>query len=140
MSFQPILIPVFVMVLLTFAVAVVMARRRFRFYRTQRLHPQKTATRKGMSEHMEDERAADHFKNLFEMPVLFYLAVLISMMTSTSSYWLLGLAWLYVICRIAHAYIHCSYNNVFHRFKAFISSYFVLLALWVVLILDIVLF
>ncbi|GAA4359450.1 MAPEG family protein [Kangiella marina] len=140
MSFQPILVPVFVMVLLTFAVAVVMARRRFRFYREQRLHPQKTATRKGMAEHMADERAADHFKNLFEMPVLFYVAVVIAIMTQSASYWLLGLSWAYVACRIIHAYIHCGYNNVFHRFKAFISSYFVLFAIWVVLILDIVAF
>ncbi|AOE48927.1 MAPEG family protein [Kangiella sediminilitoris] len=138
MSFQPILIPVFVMVLLTFSVAVVMARRRFRFYRQQRLHPQKTASREDMSRLMEDNRAPDHFMNLFEMPVLFYLAVVIALITSSTSDWLLGLSWLYVLCRIAHAYIHCTYNNVFHRFKAFISSYFVLLAMWVVLIVDIV--
>ena len=140
MAFQPILLPVFVMVALTFVVPIVMARRRFRFYREQRLHPQKTATRKGMTEHMGDDRAADHFKNLIEMPVLFYLAAVLSIITNSASYWLLGLAWLYVVTRIIHAYIHCTYNNVFHRFKAFISSFFVLLALWVVLILDIVVF
>jgi hypothetical protein len=138
-EFQPILIPVFVMVALTFCVPIVMARRRFRFYREQRLHPQKTATRKGMTEHMGDDRAADNFKNLFEMPVLFYLAVVIAMLTNNVSYWLLGLAWAYVIFRIVHSYIHCTYNNVFHRFKVFIGSYFILMALWVVLIIDIVL-
>lgn len=139
MEFQPILIPVFVMVALTFVVPVVMARRRFKFYREQRLHPQKTATRKGMSEHMADDRAADNFKNLFEMPVLFYLAVIIGILTNNVSYWLLGLAWAYVICRVIHSYIHCGYNNVFHRFKVFILSYFILAALWLVLIVDVVL-
>lgn len=138
MTFQPILLPVFVLVLLTFFVAVVMARRRFRYYREQRLHPQKTASRSSMNELMEDNRAPDHFMNLFEMPVLFYLAVVVSMLTQNQSYWLLGLAWLYVVCRIAHAYIHCTYNNVFHRFKAFISGFFTLLAMWLVLMIDIV--
>ncbi|RDX36609.1 hypothetical protein DZA50_03960 [Kangiella sp. HD9-110m-PIT-SAG07] len=140
MSFEPILLPVFMMVVLTFAVAVVMARRRFRYYREQRLHPQKTATREGMTELMEDNRAADHFMNLFEMPVLFYLAVIVAIVTNSASLWLVGLSWLYVLCRMAHAYIHCTYNNVFHRFKAFISSYFTLAVIWMVLILDIVIF
>ncbi|GAA0206722.1 MAPEG family protein [Kangiella japonica] len=140
MAFQPILLPVFVMVILTFSVAVIMARRRFRYYREQRLHPQKTASRQGMTKLMEDNRAADHFMNLFEMPVLFYLAVVIAILTNSASVWLLGLSWLYVACRVVHAYIHCGYNNVFHRFKAFILGYFTLAAIWIVLILDIVLF
>lgn len=138
MIFQSILLPVFVMVILTFAVAVVMGRRRFKYYREQRLHPQKTASRSSMNELMEDNRAPDHFMNLFEVPVLFYLAVVVSMITNSESYLLLGLAWVFVICRIAHAYIHCNYNNVFHRFKAFISGFFTLIAMWVVLMIDIV--
>ena len=138
MEFQPILVPVFVMVVLSFWVPIVMARRRFKFYREQKLHPQKTATRKGMSEHMEDHRAADNFKNLFEMPVLFYLAVVLAIITNSVSIGLLGLSWAYVIARLIHSYIHCTYNNVFHRFKAFISSFIILAALWLLLIVDIV--
>lgn len=139
MTFQPILIPVFVMVALTFVVAFVMGRRRFRYYREQRLHPQKTASRYDMNRLMEDNRAADHFMNLFEMPVLFYVAVIIALITQNTSDWLLGLAWLFVAARIVHAFIHCTSNNVFRRFKAFISGFFILMAMWVLLIVDIVL-
>ena len=45
----------------------------------------------------------------------------------------LTLAWLYVACRIAHSFVHLTYNNVLHRLATFGASTVVLLALWVVL-------
>ena len=45
----------------------------------------------------------------------------------------LGLAWAYVVARVLHSAIHCSYNKVMHRFRAFALGMFVLLVLWTVL-------
>ena len=69
--------------------------------------------------------------NLLEVPVLFYLAVLLSISAPLSSPLLLPLAWLYVALRIAHSLIHISYNHVIHRLIAFASSNLVLLVLWI---------
>ena len=66
-------------------------------------------------------------------PVLFYLALVVAALTAQVSSLVLGLAWTYVAARVLHSAIHCSYNKVMHRFRAYAFSAFVLLALWCVL-------
>jgi hypothetical protein len=61
-------------------------------------------------------QAADCLRNQFEMPVLFYVTILVAIMVGVTSTALLVAAWVFVICRIAHALIHMSYNKVPHRF------------------------
>jgi len=46
----------------------------------------------------------------------------------------LGLAWTYAALRVAHSVIHTTRNDVDWRFRTFILSWIVLLALWVVLV------
>lgn len=128
-----ILWPAFALVALTFAVAIRMFVTRVGEMRRLRIHPQKVAVSAQAAQHFVDTRAADNFRNLFEMPVLFYVALLIAFATSSANGALLALAWLYVVCRVAHSVVHCDYNRVVHRFYAFASSCIVLLALWIVL-------
>jgi len=75
--------------------------------------------------------------NLFEMPVLFYVACIVFYVTGKVDGIALTLAWLYVALRIAHSVVHLTYNNVLHRLAAFGASTFVLLALWGLLLLRI---
>jgi hypothetical protein len=42
-----------------------------------------------------------HFSNLFEVPVLFYVVVLMTYVTGQVGYWLVGCAWVYVALRYA---------------------------------------
>ena len=44
---------------------------------------------------------------------------------------MLALAWSYVVLRVAHSMIHCTYNRIVHRFTAFALSNVILVALWV---------
>lgn len=76
-----------------------------------------------------------NFTNLFEMPVLFYVACLILYVTNNVDSAGLTLGWLYVALRIAHSLVHLTYNNVFHRLAVFAASNLVLLVLWVRLVL-----
>lgn len=128
-----ILWPAFALAALTFVVAVRMMFVRIGEMRRLRIHPQKIAVSAQAAQRLVDTRAADHFRNLFEMPVLFYVALLIAFATSSANGTLIALAWLYVVCRVAHSIIHCGYNRVMHRFYAFASSVVVLLALWIAL-------
>ena len=73
---------------------------------------------------------ADNFKNLFEMPVLFYLAVLLSLIMLIQDQVLVQLAWGFVLLRATHSLIHCTYNRVLHRFAAYIASCIVLALMW----------
>jgi len=74
--------------------------------------------------------------NLFEMPVLFYVASVILFVTNAVDGLALVLAWLYVASRIAHSLIHLTCNNVIHRLAAFAASNVVLLVLWVRLVVT----
>lgn len=128
-----ILWPAFALAALTFVVAIRMFVVRIGEMRRLRIHPQKVAVSAQAAQHFVDTRAADNFRNLFEMPVLFHVALLVAFVTSSANGASIALAWLYVACRVAHSIIHCGYNRVMHRFYAFASSVAVLLALWIVL-------
>lgn len=133
MSSHAIFLPALTMVALTFIVLAVMFSRRVAQMKRDRIHPQKVATSQQATALYTDVAPADNFRNLFEMPVLFYLALVVAALTAQVSSLVLGLAWAYVVARVLHSAIHCSYNKVMHRFRAYALSVFVLLALWCVL-------
>ncbi len=130
---QPIILPLVAMMFLTIIVAIVMYRRRVTSMKSERIHPQKVHSRKGGLEHFADTRASDNYMNLFELPVLFYVAIFTIMLTNNSSHLMVALAWAFVAFRVVHSIIHCTYNKVMHRFTAFMLSFVTLTALWLVL-------
>lgn len=133
MSNHAIFLPALAMVALTFIVLAVMFRRRVAQMKRDRIHPQKVATSQQAAALYTDVAPADNYRNLFEMPVLFYLALVVAALTGQVTTVVLVLAWAYVAARVLHSAIHCSYNKVMHRFRAFALSVFVLLMLWAVL-------
>ncbi len=133
MTLPPVFWPAFAMILLTFVVMLRMARSRFAESREKRIHPQAVATSAQMAAKFEDTRAADNFRNLFELPVLFYAALGVAHATGQTGILVLALAWSFVALRVLHSLIHCTYNKVMHRFRAFLAGATVLLALWIVL-------
>ena len=125
--------PVLVMVALTFAVSIVMYRRRIAEIRAKKVRLHAIALSAGMAAQLEDTRAADNYRNLFEGPVLFYVAALAAFALKVVTPAVVALAWLYVACRVVHSLIHCTTNRVKYRFYAFVASHAVLFALWLVL-------
>lgn len=77
-----------------------------------------------------------HFSNLFEMPVLFYVAGTLHIVMQLQSTLALGLAWAFVFFRCVHAFIHLGYNNVMHRLAAFMAANLCVLLLWLLLIIP----
>lgn len=133
MTHPTIFLPALAMVALTFIVLVVMFGRRVADMKRDRIHPQRVSTSTSASALYTDIGPADNFRNLFETPVLFYLALVVAAMTAQITPVVLGLAWAYVAARVLHSAIHCTYNKVMHRFRAFALSILVLAALWAVL-------
>ncbi|GHA70757.1 MAPEG family protein [Cognatilysobacter bugurensis] len=125
--------PAVAMVALTFAVSVRLLFTRVSAMKRERIHPQSVATAAAMAARMPDSRVADNFRNLFELPVLFYLATVVAAMAGLVTPTLLAIAWAFVALRIAHSVIHCTYNKVMHRFYAYIGGWAALVALWGVL-------
>jgi hypothetical protein len=125
-----ILLPPVALALLTGFVWLRMGKDRLTEMRTRRIHPQKVATAKQAAEHFENTQSADHFRNLFEVPVLFYALCGYLAITGYTNVLLLACAWGYVVLRALHAYIHLTHNTVVHRFQSFVASTFVLYVMW----------
>ena len=133
MEQRVIFLPALALVVLTIAVWLRMYVTRIGEMKRERIHPQAVATSAQMAARLNDTRAADNFRNLFELPVLFYMALVVAALTSQVNGVTLALAWGFVALRIAHSGIHCGYNKVMHRFRAYLFGCLVLWALWVVL-------
>jgi len=67
--------------------------------------------------------------NLFEMPVMFYALVLMSLTVGTASWITVILAWAYVILRIVHWRELTSTNTVLKRRQIFFYSTYVFIAM-----------
>lgn len=128
---NPILWPSLALVALTFAVTAVMYRRRIGEMVRERIHPQSVALSAQISQRLSDSRASDNYRNLFELPVLFYFGIAVALAAGVRDGWVLALAWGFVGTRIAHSAIQCSYNKVMHRFRVFLLGTVVLLAFWI---------
>ena len=70
------------------------------------------------------------FNNQFEVPMLFYVIATLHMIMDLDNLAAQALAWLFVLLRYAHAYIHLGSNNVKFRMLTFFSGLLVLVALW----------
>jgi hypothetical protein len=133
MESRLIFLPALAMAALTFVVWWRMYFLRIGEMTRERIHPQSVATSPAMAARVVDTRGADNFRNLFELPVLFYLALVVAALTGQVNPATVGLAWAFVALRVVHSAIHCTYNKVMHRFYAYLAGGLVLWALWGVL-------
>lgn len=133
MQSKLILLPMLAMIALTVIVAMVMLKRRVAVLKEKRIHPQKVALSAQITSLLEDSRASDNFRNLFETPVLFYVAMLTIFTGGFICMAHLWLAWGYVAARFIHSYIQCTSNIVMRRFYAFLVSLALLLSIWLMI-------
>ena len=125
--------PAVAMVVLTITVWLRMYLTRIAQMKRERIHPQAVATSAQIAAKLTDSNAADNFRNLFELPVLFYLALVVAAQSGQVGAVTLALAWAFVALRVAHSAIQCSYNKVIHRFYTYLAGGVVLWVLWGVL-------
>ena len=82
---------------------------------------------------------SNNFDNQFQLPVLFYVAVLLALWGGGAGWVEVILCWLFVGLRYVHAGVHVTTNRVFHRFGVYFAGLVVLGLLWLWLVLRIVL-
>ena len=126
-----ILFPCFVMVGLTAAVWARLYFERVGEMRTRRIRPQDISTARQVAEKLQNVNAADNFRNLFEVPVLFYALCSLALASQAVTPVLVAGAWVFVVLRALHSFIHCTYNRAMHRFAVYLLSTLVLFAMWV---------
>ncbi|WP_084154629.1 MAPEG family protein [Polycyclovorans algicola] len=128
---SPLIPPLLAMIALTAGVWVAMVVQRLGAQKKLGLPIDAFASRASTSAAFGPyEKAANHYMNLFEAPVLFYVLVAVSLATGIVTPLTVTLAWVFVGFRVAHALIHCSYNNVSHRGATFLLGALVLWINW----------
>jgi len=133
-----IILPAVALVALTALVWVRLYVERIRELRQRRIDPQSLATSAMAAQALQRVQASDNFRNLFEVPVLFYaLCAVLASAEQVSSLFVIG-AWLYVALRYVHSFIHLTYNRVMHRFAVYVLSTVVLFILWAALGIQVV--
>ena len=138
MPVQFVLLPLLVEVLLTFGVMFGMM-----YFRTSTLQRGETRFEDiGLREPNWPVRATQFayaFANQFELPVLFYVLTILSIMTQHADLLYVLLAWVFVVLRIFQAGVHVTNNNVRVRGAFFGAGAIVLVIMWLVFIVRIVL-
>ena len=107
MSVQMVLLPVFVLVGLTFFLLLYMTTAR-----GQALKGRETSL------------------NQFEIPVLFHILIALALPLRKADLVIVLLSWVFVVTRFAHAGIFVTSNNVQQRSLAWFAGVLVLLAMW----------
>jgi hypothetical protein len=124
--------PLYAQILLTFLVWGFMYFERIGEMKRKKVDTQKLANPTYAAEALkESTNSSDNFENLFEMPVLFYVAILTVYVLGYADFTYLVLASGFVFLRTLHSIIHCTYNRVIQRFWAYAFSTFFLVAIWI---------
>lgn len=138
MAIPFVLLPLFVEVLLTFGLMFGMM-----YYRTSSLRRGETRLKDiALREPNWPVRATQFgyaFSNQFELPVLFYVLTILSIVTRHADLVFVVLAWIFVIFRVLQAYVHVTGNNVRFRGGYYGIGALVLVAMWVIFIVRILL-
>ncbi|MBD2504425.1 MAPEG family protein [Anabaena azotica] len=121
--------PFFASIFLTFVVWVYMYICRISFITSTKLKPQDLAVPNALAQISPPSisNPSDNLKNLFEIPVLFYALVLYLFITKQVDAVYVNAAWVFVIFRVLHSIVHCTFNFVMLRFYLYL---FATLALW----------
>src|SRR5882672_4549343 len=129
MSVQMVLLPVFVLVGLTFALLLWMAGAR-----RQALVGGETKVRDiALGQPNWPTRAtqiANCYGNQFELPLLFYVLIALALPLHHADLFIVLMSWVFVVTRFAHAGIFVSSNDLNRRSLAWFAGVLVLFAMW----------
>ena len=113
--------PVLAMVGLTFAVWVFLFAKRIPFINESGITPTDLAVPGRLAEISPPEvsNPSDNLKNLFEIPVLFYVLALVLHATEGVDGVAVTLGWVFFAFRALHSIVHCTFNGVMLRFTLY---------------------
>ena len=129
MSVQMVLLPLFVLVGLTFFLLIWMAGAR----RNALVGGQTRIRDIALGQPNWPERStqvANCFANQFEIPLLFYVLIAIALPLRHADLVIVLLSWVFVVTRFAHAGIFVTSNNVRQRSLAWFAGVLALFAMW----------
>ncbi len=114
MSIQMVLLPLFVLVGLTFALLLGMATSRGRALSSRQTSPEDVAMGRA-NWPTRVAQVGDCFSNQFEVPVLFYVLIALALPLRHADLIIVLLSWVFVVTRFVHAGIFVTSNDVRQR-------------------------
>ncbi|MBV8746416.1 MAG: MAPEG family protein [Xanthobacteraceae bacterium] len=138
MSLASVLLPLFVQVALTFVLLLWTGNTRVGALKRKEVKVSDIALGQG---NWPDRvmKIGNNYNNQLQLPVLFYVLVILAWITRKADLLFVVLSWVFVISRIVHAWVHTTTNEMQVRFYAFASGAAVLLIMWAIFALRILL-
>jgi hypothetical protein len=130
MSSNYIIWPVLAQVFLTLMIFIILGVRKAKAVKVGEVNRQQAA----LSNRVWPEdviKVSNNIANQFEVPVLFYVLCLVLYSINAVDIVAVVLAWLFVLSRFAHAYVHLGSNYVPVRFRLFLLGCLVMIAMLV---------
>jgi len=133
-----VLLPVFVLVGLTFALLLWMATARTRALTGREVSPRDIALGQ-QNWPTRITQVGNCFRNQFEVPLLFYILIALALPLRHADLVIVLLSWVFVMTRFVHAGIFVTSNNLQQRGPAWFAGVLVLLVMWIYFALKILL-
>jgi hypothetical protein len=131
MSISAILAPVFVQVGLTLVLLTWLAVLRAQALRSGAVRPGDIALRQRAWPERA-EQIGNAFANQLELPLLFYVLVILALLTRKADLAFVVLSWMFVATRLVHAFVHTGSNVVPIRGGIFGIGLLILLLMWII--------
>ncbi len=126
---QQLVFPMAVYVFYIWCLAILNFRTRVQAARSGQVDPKYFKALQGVA----PERVitvARHFDNQFQAPVIFFLVCIAHMVLAQANQITITLAWIFILTRWVHSYVHLGKNQLRKRVKAFAAGWLVLLMMW----------
>ena len=138
MSVQMVLLPVFVLVAMTFTLLLgtFYSRRQTLLSRETRV---KDIVLGQPNWPARVTQIGNCYNNQFQLPLLFYALIALALPLRHADLVMVLLSWVFVVTRLAHAGVFVTSNNILHRSTSWLAGALVLLAMWIYFALRILL-
>jgi hypothetical protein len=138
MSVQMVLLPVFVLVGLTFALLLAMAGARRQALVTGDTKIRDIALGQ-QNWPLRATQIGNCYRNQFELPLLYYALIALALPLRHADLFIVLMSWVFVVTRFIHAGIFVTSNDVRYRSQAWFAGGLVLFAMWIYFALKILL-
>ena len=136
MSLATVLLPLFVEVILTFALLFWAGKLRSGDLRAGTVRPEDIGLRE-LNWPKRTTQVSNAYSNQTELPTLFYILTILAYFSHHAGLLFVMLAWVFVVFRLLHAYVHVTSNVPNLRGALFGLGSTVLAIMWVIFIIQV---
>ena len=123
------LLPIMTQILMTFLLVVWLGYAKLQALKAGKVTLEKVSlSSEGWPDNVK--KISNNFNNQFQLPVLFYILCILALLRGHADMTLVVLAWIFVLFRLAHSFIHTGSNNVRRRFNAYLGCLVTLFIMW----------